>query len=151
MSKPKFWIFIGCATGMPLAVEKCTFAPTILPGNGSWVEFVCIDEVDMLRAEYQAYKVHYDRIFETSIVVPSDEYSKQCQERHALKETEATLRHELKMMHPEYQRMKDENAIFRAALEEIADLTNPNEVKYISWPTSKYMTIAREALGGKDE
>lgn len=42
--EPKFWIFIGAATGMPLAVEKCSFAPTIHPGNGAWVEFAAKDD-----------------------------------------------------------------------------------------------------------
>lgn len=36
----KFWVFIGDGTGLPLAVEKRAFAPTINPCKGSWVEFV---------------------------------------------------------------------------------------------------------------
>lgn len=35
----KFWIFIGEATGMPLAVQKCDFEPSVNPGRGKWVEF----------------------------------------------------------------------------------------------------------------
>jgi hypothetical protein len=34
------WIFVSSITGMPLAVQKCEFRPTICPGAGSWVQFV---------------------------------------------------------------------------------------------------------------
>jgi hypothetical protein len=37
--EPKFWIFIGESSGMPIEVQKCTFMPTIHPGNGRWVAF----------------------------------------------------------------------------------------------------------------
>lgn len=42
-------------------------------------------EVAAIKKEYQDYKVHYDRIFEKSIVVEDREYAKMCDELSALR------------------------------------------------------------------
>ncbi len=34
----------------------------------------------------------------------------------------------------------------KEVLEQISDLKNPTKLKYICWPKSEYMTIAREVL-----
>lgn len=38
-------------------------------------------------ADYRAYKVHYDKIFESSVVIPSEEYTAQVVERERLVDT----------------------------------------------------------------
>lgn len=50
-----FWVFVGRSTGMPYAVEKCTFRPYFNPDNvsGDWVEMAPRKEVDTKAKELE--------------------------------------------------------------------------------------------------